>query len=69
MSDERFEFLTANATAEEIAAVSAVLDGALDELGADRSTTVPAATAWERGRRPVRAPLTGGRGAWRSFSG
>lgn len=69
MNHERFEFLTANATAEEIAAVSAVLAGALDELAADRSTTSPAATAWERGRRPVRAPVTRGAGAWRSFSG
>lgn len=73
MSDERFEFLTANATSnattEEIAAVSAVLDGALDELAAAGSTTAPALTTWQRGRRPMRAPLTRGDGAWRGFSG
>ncbi len=58
------------ADATDIAAVTAVLTAALDELAAAQAAeggvTV---SAWQRSQRQLRAPLTPGAGAWRSFSG
>jgi hypothetical protein len=51
---------------EEIAAVTAVLSAALEELSADhgrRQRLTP--SAWERSQRSVRAPLTPG--TWKTF--
>ena len=51
---------------EEIAAVTAVLSAALEELAGDhrrRQRLTP--TAWERSQRGVRTPLTPG--AWKTF--
>ena len=53
-------------TPEEIAAVTAVLTAALEELAGEsrrRQRLVP--TAWERSQRAIRAPLTPG--AWATF--
>jgi hypothetical protein len=51
---------------EEIAAVTAVLSAALEELAGDhrrRQRLTP--SAWERSQRSVRTPLTPG--AWKTF--
>ncbi|MEP6843711.1 MAG: acyl-CoA carboxylase subunit epsilon [Pseudolysinimonas sp.] len=53
-------------TDDEIAALTAVLSVALDELSGDsrrRQRLTP--TAWERSQRAVRTPLTPG--AWQGF--
>ena len=55
-----------NPSDEEIAAVTAVLSAALEELSADdgrRQRLTP--SAWERSQRSVRTPLTPG--AWKTF--
>ncbi len=68
MADEStpdIRILSGNPDAEEIAAVSAVLAAALDELGGEqrrRQSSGP--SAWQRSQRAVRTPLV--RGAWRS---
>jgi hypothetical protein len=55
---------------EELAAVTAVLAGVLDELAAEQGKREQAATsAWARSQKAVRTPLAPGAGAWRSFSG
>jgi hypothetical protein len=55
-------------TPEELAAITAVLHGVLDELAADEATrTRSTTTAWARSQRDLRAPLRPGRGFWRSF--
>jgi hypothetical protein len=58
-------FLGGNPTAEEIAAVSAVLSAALEELaGEQRRQQSSGPSAWQRSQRTVRVPLS--RGDWRS---
>lgn len=55
-----------NPSEEEIAAVTAVLSAALEELAGDhrrRQRLTP--TAWERSQRSVRTPLTPG--TWKTF--
>jgi hypothetical protein len=55
-----------NASDEEIAAVTAVLAAALEELAGDhrrRQRLTP--SAWERSQRAVRTPLSPG--AWKTF--
>jgi hypothetical protein len=62
--------VSGNPDAEELAAITAVLSGVLDELAAEhnrRELTGP--SAWQRSQRALREPLTPGRGAWRSFGG
>lgn len=61
--------LTPGLSAEEIAAVTAVLRGALDELAASAETEAPRVSAWQKSQRGLRRPLSPGAGAWRSFSG
>jgi Acyl-CoA carboxylase epsilon subunit len=52
----------------ELAAVSAVLTAALDELaGEHRRRQGKGVSAWQRSQRAVRTPLV--RGAWRTFGG
>ncbi|WP_368498887.1 acyl-CoA carboxylase subunit epsilon [Herbiconiux sp. A18JL235] len=62
--------LTSGVTADEVAAVTAVIGAAveeeLDELH-DQVDIDP--SAWERSQRALRAPLHPGPGAWRGFSG
>ena len=50
---------------EEIAALTAVLSAALDELAGDHRRQRITPTAWERSQRGVRTPLTPG--TWNSF--
>ena len=54
-----------NPTPEELAAATAVLQAALDELAGMHRLEERAPSSWERGRRPLRAPLP--RGAWSSW--
>jgi Acyl-CoA carboxylase epsilon subunit len=62
--------ISGNPDPEELAAVTAVLAGVLDELAAEQGKREQAATsAWARSQRAVRTPLTPGPGAWRSFDG
>jgi hypothetical protein len=57
--------LGGNPDASEIAAVTAVLAAALDELGGQqRRQQASGTSAWQRSQRAVRSPLV--RGAWRS---
>jgi hypothetical protein len=56
-------FLHGDPDAEEIAAITAVLTAALDELaGEQRRRQSAAPSAWARRQRPIRQPLV--RGAW-----
>jgi gamma-glutamyl:cysteine ligase YbdK (ATP-grasp superfamily) len=57
------------ATTEEIAAVAAVLQAALDEMAARMDAQAPVVSAWQRSQRGLRTPLRPGPGAWRGFSG
>jgi hypothetical protein len=57
-------------TPAELAAVTAVLTAALEEMADDAAgQEVPAISAWQRSQRPVRGPVPRGRGTWRGFSG
>lgn len=56
-------------TAEELAAVTAILAHALDEAAAEQTQEVVRASAWDRSRASLRSPLHPGPGAWRGFSG
>jgi len=53
-------------TPEEIAAITAVLSAALDELaGEHRRRQAPGPSAWQRSQRTAPTPLV--RGEWRRF--
>jgi hypothetical protein len=63
------EVISGRPDGQELAAVTAVLAAVLDELAQEqgrRQLAMP--SAWGRSQRTVRAPLTPGPGAWRSFS-
>ena len=53
-----------NASDLEIAAVTAVVTAALDELAATAGAE-PEITAWQHSQRGLRTPLHAGPGAWR----
>jgi Acyl-CoA carboxylase epsilon subunit len=56
-------------SAEEIAAVTAVIQASLDELASTMAVDAPAAvSAWQRSQRSVRSTLRPGPGSWRNFS-
>lgn len=64
------EILAGNPDAADMAAVTAVLAGVLEELAAEQGRREQATTsAWERSQRAVREPVHPGPGAWRSFAG
>lgn len=66
MSVPEIRILGGKATADEIAAVTAVLTAALDELAsASRRSNETGRTAWQVSQRPVRAPLA--HGSWSNF--
>jgi len=70
MTDAHLRIVTADVTAEEVAAVTAVVEAALEELAASMTAdSAPAPSAWHRGPGAVRGTLRPGAGAWRSFSG
>jgi len=60
--------LTPSATEEDIAAVTAVLRAALDELASQsamENNVLP--SAWQRSQRPMRSGITPGASTWRTF--
>jgi hypothetical protein len=61
-----FTIATPNLDAEEIAAVTAVLQAAIANA-AESSTdaAVPPVTGWEKSRRDLRTPIHPGAGEWR----
>ena len=64
------EILAGSPDATDMAAVTAVLAGVLEELAAEQGRRQQAATsAWERSQRTVRDPIYAQNGSWRSFSG
>jgi hypothetical protein len=66
VTDETIRILGGDPSDEEIAALTAVLTVALDELAGDtrrRQRLTP--TAWERSQRAVRTPLVPG--TWKTF--
>jgi hypothetical protein len=59
-----------NASEQDVAAVTAVLRGALAEHAAGLELQSGSGmSAWERSQRPIRSPLTPHAGSWRGFSG
>ena len=64
-------FVTRGVTAEEIAAVTAVLTAAAAEQAAATQAARPSAApdGWARTQRGLRTPIQPGAGAWRSFAG
>jgi len=59
-----------NPTAVEVAAVTAVLTGVLEELANELGRTEAAGpSAWQRSQRPIRSAVHPGAGVWRGFSG
>jgi hypothetical protein len=62
-------FMSRNVTATEASAVTAVLQGLLQEES-DGGRTAPARgqSAWQRSTRAIRRPLNPGPGQWRSFT-
>jgi hypothetical protein len=66
MTDEIIRIQAGDPSDDEIAALTAVLTAALDELAGDtrrRQRLTP--TAWERSQRAVRTPLIPG--TWKTF--
>jgi hypothetical protein len=64
------EVLSGKPDEREMAAITAVLAGVLEELADEQGRRELAATsAWSRSQRTLRAPLHPGTGVWRSFSG
>ena len=72
-SDDRaldLRMVTAGATPEEIAAMTAVIQGSLDALADDLAIDAKArVSSWQRSQRAVRSTLVPGAGRWRNFSG
>ncbi|AYF98319.1 acyl-CoA carboxylase subunit epsilon [Protaetiibacter intestinalis] len=70
MSDEpvraELKVVGGDPTPEELAAASAVLQGALDEAAGMRDAARRPRSAWERGRRNLRQPLP--RGGWNPWA-
>jgi len=64
-----FTIVAGDPTPAEVAAVTAVLGAALEEIASDHereSTT--GASAWQRSQRPIRVPIVRGHDSWRAFS-
>ena len=61
--------LSGSPDADELAAVTAVLAGILDELAEEQGRrALSSQSAWGRSQRGVRGPLHAGPGLWRGFS-
>jgi len=62
--------VTSGVTPEEVAAVTAVVEAALEELAAEMTAdSAPPVSLWHRGPSSVRGTLRPGSGEWRSFTG
>jgi len=68
VSEPGFRIVSGGTTREEVAAVTAVLQGALDELSEEQSAAAEVTVSgWQHSQRSLRQPLRHGQGAWRSF--
>jgi hypothetical protein len=66
----QIEFVTRGVSDAEVAAVTAVLRGLLQEESDQlRRSPERARSAWDVGQRAIRSPLEPGAGRWRSFTG
>jgi len=64
-----FTIVAGNPTAAEVAAVTAVLGAALEELASDHERDAASGpTAWQRSQRAIRTPIVRGHDSWRGFS-
>jgi len=64
-----FTIVAGDPTPAEVAAVTAVLGAALEEIASDRERASTAGTtAWQRSQRAIRTPIVRGHDAWRGFS-
>ncbi|MCS5496224.1 hypothetical protein NY547_03095 [Cnuibacter physcomitrellae] len=69
-TDSGIRVLTAGVTAEEVAAVTVVVEAAVAaELESIHDEPAIAPSAWSHSQRALRQPLQPGRHAWRSFGG
>jgi hypothetical protein len=69
VTDAAFSVLSGNPTAEELAALTAVIEALLEEqVENDRRGEQRGQSAWQRSQRGLRSTLQPGYGAWRSFS-
>ncbi|PJJ61766.1 acyl-CoA carboxylase subunit epsilon [Compostimonas suwonensis] len=55
-------------TADELAAVTAVLGAAIEEEAARSPRRAAAPSAWSRSQRAIRTTIVAGEGRWRGFS-
>lgn len=70
MADTPLQVVSTGVTAAELAAVTAVLEAAVEEeLDELHSEVLPEPSAWERSQRSLRGTLHPGAGVWRAFSG
>jgi hypothetical protein len=61
--------LSGSPDAEDLAAITAVLTGVLDELAAERGRLdASVRSAWDRSQRNIRGPIHAAAGMWRGFS-
>ena len=64
-----FTIVAGDPTAAEVAAVTAVLGAALEELASESERHVASApSAWQRSQRAIRTPIVRGQDSWRGFS-
>lgn len=62
-------FVSRYVTQMEVSAVTAVLQGLLqEESDGNRRASTRGQSAWQRSTRPMRQPLNPGPGQWRSFT-
>ncbi|MBX3067262.1 MAG: acyl-CoA carboxylase subunit epsilon [Microbacteriaceae bacterium] len=65
----QIQVVAGNPTAEELAAVVAVIEGMSAELEGTRAKLAEkAASAWRLSQRPIRFPILPGLTIWRSFN-
>jgi hypothetical protein len=65
-----FSVSAGNPTAAELAAITAVVEGMVDELESSRRTAkLTGPNGWELSVRPVAVNIVPSRGAWSRFSG
>jgi hypothetical protein len=58
-----------NPSPAELAAITAVVEGLVDELESSRrAATLTGPTGWERSARPVTIGIVPARGSWRSIA-
>ncbi len=64
------QIISSGANAADVAAVTAVLRAALDELAAELEIDPGVGqSAWQRSQRAIRGTISPGNGTWRGFSG